>query len=152
MKVKFKINLFNLLDDLGGWEYLDEIVENKTDNEYMSEGGYILFSPLENDELEWGTTIVKTEDLPVPKMDKTEVIKLMRLNGVPSELSEDIYDDVFDIIEYYHYEDDGMYESFSEESVESTLSERTEYKKHDIDWKYIHGLVEPLFQESLKEK
>ena len=63
MKVKFKINLFNLLDDLGGWEYLDEIVENKTNNQYMSEGGYILFSPLENDELEWGTTIVETEDL-----------------------------------------------------------------------------------------
>jgi hypothetical protein len=52
-KVKFKINLFHLLDDLGGWEYFDQIVEDKMDNEYMSEGGYTLLSPLDKDELEW---------------------------------------------------------------------------------------------------
>lgn len=50
-KVKFKINLFHLLDDLGGWEYFDQIVEDKMDNEYMSEGGYTLLSPLDKDEL-----------------------------------------------------------------------------------------------------
>jgi len=80
-------------------------------------------------------------------MNKTKVINLIEDDGVPSELSEDIYDDVFDIIEYYHYEDDGMYESFTEESVESTLSERDEYKEHDIDWKYIHSLVEDVFHD-----
>ena len=58
-KVKFKINLFHLLDDLGGWEYFDQIVEDKMDNEYMSEGGYTLLSPLDKDELEWECEVEK---------------------------------------------------------------------------------------------
>ena len=58
-QVKFKINLFHLLDDLGGWEYFDQIVEDKMDNEYMSEGGYTLLSPLDKDELEWECEVEK---------------------------------------------------------------------------------------------
>ena len=61
--LKFKLILFHLLDDLGGWEYLDQIVERKTKNEYYSEGGYTFLSSLENDELEWETKLVHPEDL-----------------------------------------------------------------------------------------
>ena len=58
-KIKFKINLFHLLDDLGAWEYFDQLVEHIMDNEYYSKGSYTFLSPLENDEVEWETELGK---------------------------------------------------------------------------------------------
>ena len=63
-------------------------------------------------------------------MKKPEVLNLIKENvGFSNEQTNELYDDVYDIIEYYYYEDDGYYISFTEESIESTLSEREEYKK-----------------------
>ena len=64
--VKFKLNLFQLLDDLDGWNYFDQIVEwesEKLDDleDYLPSGSYKFLSPLKNDELEWETELIHTD-------------------------------------------------------------------------------------------
>ena len=59
-KVKFKINLFHLLDDLDGWNYFDEMIEDEYGISHN--GGYHLLSKLENDELEWETITDEMRD------------------------------------------------------------------------------------------
>ncbi len=84
-------------------------------------------------------------------MKKPEVLNLIKENvGFSNEQTNELYDDVYDIIEYYYYEDDGYYISFTEESIESTLSEREEYKNQNIDWGYVQGLVESVFYNDIQ--
>jgi len=75
------------------------------------------------------------------KPQPREILKLILIKvfGVPTHLWKNVVIDVLDIIEYY---DGDEYESLCEESVESTLSIREEYKEYEIDWKKVHGFLD----------
>ena len=65
-KVKFKINVFDLMNDLGGWDYFENYIESTFGYNYIPKNGsFTLLSTLENDELLWETELIDLDEEPM---------------------------------------------------------------------------------------